>query len=163
MGNRIVIMCDGVLQQVGPPQSVYERPANLFVARFIGNPPMNTITGRVVRDGAAPRIAVPGGEVPVPAAVVASLSKLDIDEVVVGVRPEHLVVGTDGPIEVTVSVVESLGHERHIFCRLADSQPLIVRQAASDAAPPEETTMRLTVDDAGLHLFDPTTEQRIGD
>ena len=51
MGHRIAIIADGVLQQVGPPQEVYERPANLFVAGFIGTPPMNTIAGRIARDG----------------------------------------------------------------------------------------------------------------
>jgi multiple sugar transport system ATP-binding protein len=164
MGNRIVILCDGVLQQVGPPQDVYERPANLFVARFIGNPPMNTITGRVVRsDGRGPKVAVPGGEVTLAPAIAAAVDQLGLDDVVVGIRPEHLKVGPDGPIEVTVSVVESLGHERHVFCRLADDQPLIVRQPASEAAPGEETKMRLAIDDVGLHVFDPKTEERIGE
>ncbi len=163
MGNRIVILSDGVLQQVGPPQAVYERPANLFVARFIGNPPMNTINGRVTgTNGSAPKVAVPGGEVPLAPAVAADVQKRGLDEVVIGIRPEHLTVGPDGPIEVTVSVVESLGHERHVFCRLADEQPLIVRQPASEAAPAEETKMRLALDDAGLHVFDPKTEERIG-
>ena len=163
MGNRIVILSNGVLQQVGPPQDVYERPANLFVARFIGNPPMNTINGRVTRaNGSAPTVAVPGGEVQLAPAIAADVEKRGLDEVVVGIRPEHLTVGPDGPIEVTVSVVESLGHERHIFCRLADEQPLIVRQPASEPPPAEETKMRLALDDAGLHVFDPTTEERIG-
>jgi len=163
MGNRIVILSDGVLQQVGPPQDVYERPANLFVARFIGNPPMNTINGRVTRtNGSVPKVAVPGGEVTLAPAIAAGVVGRGLDEVVVGIRPEHLTVGPDGPIEVTVSVVESLGHERHVFCRLADQQPLIVRQPASEPPPAEETKMRLALDDAGLHVFDPKTGERIG-
>jgi multiple sugar transport system ATP-binding protein len=163
MGDRIAILNDGALQQVGPPQAVYERPANLFVARFIGNPPMNTVTGHVV-NGAGPvrAVAIPGGEIPVAADVGSAITRLGVDEVVVGVRSEHLRVGSDGPIEATVSVIESLGHERHVFCRLADGQPVIVRQPADVPVPEEEAPTRLTVEKVELvHLFDPATEQRI--
>ena len=163
MGDRIAILNEGALQQVGPPQAVYERPANLFVARFIGNPPMNTVTGQVVNgSGPVRAVAIPGGEIPVAPAVGAAITRLGIDEVVVGVRSEHLRVGSDGPIEATVSVIESLGHERHVFCRLADGQPLIVRQPADVPVPAEEAPTRLTVEKMELvHLFDPATEQRI--
>ncbi len=64
MGHRIAILDAGVLQQVGPPQEVYAQPANLFVARFIGSPPMNTVAGRVVNDGDTMSIAIPGGRAP---------------------------------------------------------------------------------------------------
>ncbi|MGQ0804721.1 MAG: ABC transporter ATP-binding protein [Actinomycetota bacterium] len=162
MGDRIAILNDGLLQQVGPPQDVYERPTNLFVARFIGNPPMNTVTGKVVRpDGGGHAVAVPGGEIAVKPEIGKALDRLALAEVVVGIRPEHLELGADGPIEATVSVVESLGHERHVFCRLTDDQPVIVRQQAAEAPPAEQTAARLTFDDANLHLFDPTTERRV--
>ncbi|MGZ7000287.1 MAG: ABC transporter ATP-binding protein, partial [Acidimicrobiia bacterium] len=92
MGDRIAIMTDGVLQQVGPPQDVYEHPANVFVARFIGTPPMNTFPGPVVGES---------------------------DAVIVGVRPEHLRLSDDpGAVAAVVAVVESLGHEHHVVCRL---------------------------------------------
>jgi multiple sugar transport system ATP-binding protein len=162
MGDRIAILNEGLLQQVGPPQDVYERPVNLFVARFIGNPPMNTVTGTIVRaDGGGHAVAVPGGEIAVKPEVGKALDRLALAEVVVGIRPEHLKLGAVGPIEATVSVVESLGHERHIFCRLSDDQPVIVRQQAADAAPAEQTATRLTFDDTNLHLFDPTTGRRV--
>ena len=163
MGDRIAILNEGALQQVGPPQAVYDRPANLFVARFIGNPPMNTVTGRVVNGAGAVRaVAIPGGEIPVAPEIGAAITRLGVDEVVVGVRSEHLKVGSDGPIEATVSVIESLGHERHVFCRLTDGQPLIVRQAADEPLPAEEAPTRLTVEKVELvHLFDPETERRI--
>src|SRR5213080_2724288 len=67
MGDRIAIMNAGVLQQVGPPQDVYEKPANLFVARFIGNPPMNTITGTIAHEPEGVVVMLPGGRVPLPA------------------------------------------------------------------------------------------------
>ena len=163
MGDRIAILDEGVLQQVGPPQDVYAQPANLFVARFIGNPPMNTVTGTVVRADGGHAVSVPGGEIPVTREMGAALDQLALSEVVVGIRPEHLKLGADGPVAVTVSVVESLGHERHVFCRLSDGQPVIVRQQASESPPPEESEACLTVDDTHLHLFDPTTERRVGE
>jgi ABC-type sugar transport system ATPase subunit len=166
MGQRIAIMKEGVLQQLGPPQAVYERPASLFVAQFIGNPPMNTVTGRVVRpangvEGLA--VAIPGGEIPLPPALAKAVDRASLDDVVIGVRPEHLTLGPDGPVGLTVSVVESLGHERHIVCRLEDGQMVIVRQPARGAgpAPDLDAQLRLTADPEQLHLFDPATEQRV--
>jgi multiple sugar transport system ATP-binding protein len=163
MGDRVAVMRDGRLEQIDAPQELYERPANLFVARFIGNPPMNTVTGRVLDGAGTVRgVAIPGGEIPLPPALAGEIRRRGIDEVIVGVRSEHLKVGADGPIEVTVSVIEALGHERHVFCRLSDGQPVIVRQPSDEPAPAEEAPTRLTVQKVELvHLFDPATEQRI--
>lgn len=164
MGDRIAILNDGYLQQVGPPQGVYEKPANLFVARFIGTPPMNTIEGRVVRrtDGQAHvHVALPGGEVPLPEVLAKAVEDAGLEEVVVGVRPEHLEFAVDGPVEMTVSVIESLGHERHVICRLDDSGLVIVRQEASEPPPVEGVRVGVTTEPEQLHLFDPATEQRV--
>ena len=129
MGHRIAIIADGALQQVGPPQDVYERPANLFVAGFIGTPPMNIIRGRrrarrrrargrpARRARAAARTARARGR----AARHRARSS-------VGVRPEHLLLAADGFVPATVTVVESLGHERNIACRLDDGTLVITRQ-----------------------------------
>jgi multiple sugar transport system ATP-binding protein len=155
MGHRIAIMNDGVLQQVGPPQEVYDRPANLFVARFIGSPPMNTIAGSV--DGGDIVVAGGHGRFPLPAPVA------DGTDVVVGVRPEGLDLTTDGPIPATVTLVESLGHERHVLCRLEGTEELvIVRLAAEEAAPGDLEHVRLAVQRGGLHLFDATSGSRLG-
>jgi ABC-type sugar transport system ATPase subunit len=164
MGDRIAVLNEGYLQQVGPPQSVYEKPANLFVARFIGTPPMNTIEGRVVRrtgDHAHVHVALPGGEVPLPELLAKAVDDTGLEEVVVGVRPEHLEFAEGGPVEMTVSVVESLGHERHVICRLDDGSLVIVRQEASEAPPVEGVRVGVTTDPEQLHLFDPATEQRV--
>jgi multiple sugar transport system ATP-binding protein len=163
MGDRIAILNEGALQQVGAPQAVYEKPANLFVARFIGNPPMNTVMGTVLDgSGTVRAIGLPGGEIPVAPDVGAAIKRLGLAEVIVGVRAEHLKAGADGPIDATVSVIESLGHERHVFCRLTDGQPVIVRQPSDEPAPAEQAPTRLTVEKVELvHLFDPTTELRI--
>ena len=167
MGHRIAILDHGVLQQVGAPQDVYAEPANLFVARFIGSPPMNTVTGTIDRVNGALVVQLPGGRVPVPAALAPAIEAAGLAEVVVGVRPENLrfadstTMGQAG-IPASVSVVESLGHERHVVCRLTDQQLVIVRQDAHEAAPPVESTTFLVADAGALHVFDPTTGSRIG-
>ncbi len=162
MGHRIAIMNDGVLQQVGPPQDVYDRPANLFVARFIGNPPMNTVTGTVDANGGAV-VHIPGGAVPLPAAEAGAVRARGTTDVVIGVRPEHLVRDGTGPVKASVTVVESLGHERHVICRLADGQFVIVREPSEGPVPAVGETITLSTEADRLHVFDAATELRIGD
>ncbi len=161
MGDRIAIMSDGVLQQIGPPQSVYEKPGNLFVARFIGTPAMNTVTGPVVPEGEGLAVAIASSRVPLPAPYAKAVGDAGLTGVVIGVRPEHLTLASEGLLPATVSVVESLGHERHVICRLEDGQMVIVRQQSSEPAPGEGSMVRLATDLHHLHLFDVHTEQRI--
>jgi multiple sugar transport system ATP-binding protein len=161
MGHRIAIMNDGVLQQVGPPQQVYERPANLFVARFIGAPPMNTITGTVTEEAGETFLSTPGGRIAVPGALGAAVRSATAGEVVLGVRPEHIDLDPAGQIEARVAVIESLGHERHVVCRLADDQMVIVRQASDEARAAEGESVRLRAQPDGIHLFDAATGIRL--
>jgi multiple sugar transport system ATP-binding protein len=161
MGDRIAILDHGVLQQVGGPQDVYARPANLFVARFIGNPPMNTITGDVTRENGAVGVRIPGGVVALPPPLGAAVEQRGLEQVVLGVRPEDLTFAEGGPVAATVSVVEALGHERHVMCRLPDGQLVIARQPASAVPPPEESTVGFAVDAANLHVFDAESEERV--
>src|SRR5215218_2968444 len=168
MGHRIAVLDHGVLQQVGEPQAVYAKPTNLFVARFIGSPPMNTVTGRIDRVDGALVAQVPGGGLPVPVELAKAIEAAAADEVVIGVRPEALRFtdsngGGNVGIPATVSVVESLGHERHVVCRLTDHQLVIVRQDAHNAAPAEGSTTLLQADVEGLHVFDAKSGARIGD
>lgn len=175
MGTRIAVMSDGRLQQVGTPEEVYDRPVNLFVAGFIGSPPMNIVEAEVVGSdlemivvrigtgtfGIATSLLVRGA----PTATPAIGTRL-----AVGIRPEHLQIG-DGPISATVRVVESLGHERHVICELdgTDPQPgdlrpgvlAIVRQPAELGAPTLGDRVTLVADIEHLHLFDATTGERI--
>jgi multiple sugar transport system ATP-binding protein len=158
MADRIAVMSAGRLQQVGTPQEVYDAPANLFVAQFIGTPPMNTLPGTIrATDGGTPAVDVGGGHVPVPPGLRASLD--DGRPVVVGVRPEHLVLAADGPVEQKVRAVEWLGHECLVFGTIGEA-PVVVRQAGMAAVDAEGTT-RLTVDPATVHLFDPDTTDRL--
>ncbi len=156
MGHRIAVMERGVLQQVGPPQDVYSRPANLFVARFIGSPPMNTVTGTVVDGEGAPTVELPGGRVPLSAPVASAVRDAGLREVVVGARPEDLRFGAAGQgIAATVAAVEELGHERHVACRLPDGQLVIIRQAVHESAPAPDQGVHLVADPDGLHVFEP--------
>jgi multiple sugar transport system ATP-binding protein len=161
MGDRIAILDQGVLQQVGGPQDVYARPANLFVARFIGNPPMNTITGDVTRVDGSIGVRIPGSVVGLPGPLGAAVERRGSEHVVLGVRPEDLTLTEGGPIRATVSVIESLGHERHVVCRLEDGQLIIVRQAANLSPPAEESEIGLAADEERLHVFDAESEERV--
>ena len=161
MGDRIAILDHGLLQQVGDPQEVYARPANLFVARFIGNPPMNTIAGDVSRQDGALGVRIPGGVVTLPPALGAAVEQRGLEQVVLGVRPEDLAFVEGGPVKATVSVIEALGHERHVICRLEDGQLVIARQPASAVPPAEESEIGFSVEPANLHVFDAKTEERV--
>jgi ABC-type sugar transport system ATPase subunit len=162
MGHRIAVLDRGVLQQVGAPQDVYAKPANLFVARFIGSPPMNTVTGSINRVDETLVAEIPGGHIPLDPALADAVEASGLEQVVIGVRPEDLRFDDVEGIPALVSVVESLGHERHVVCRLTDQQLVIVRQDAHEAAPPEESSTFLIADPHALHVFDPESGSRIG-
>jgi multiple sugar transport system ATP-binding protein len=162
MGDRIAIMNEGRLQQVGPPQEVYDRPANLFVARFIGSPPMNTAAGSLAGD----TVTIAGSRIPLPEPLGAAVRAAGCEAVVLGVRPEHLEIGAAGDaagggLPATVAGVESLGHERHVICRLDDDQMVIVRIQSDEAVPTAGSAVRLAADPGQLHVFDAATERRI--
>jgi multiple sugar transport system ATP-binding protein len=161
MGHRIAVLETGVLQQVGPPQEVYARPANLFVARFIGSPPMNTVEGRLSQAGDDLVVELPGGRAPLTPALTRAVEGTGLDRVVVGVRPEDLRLGSREGVTATVAVVESLGHECHVACRLEDGELVIVRQRAQADIPQPEEAVRLIAAPEALHLFDPDTGLRI--
>jgi multiple sugar transport system ATP-binding protein len=161
MGHRIAVLDAGVLQQVGPPQAVYAKPANLFVARFIGSPPMNTVEGRVIRDAGGLVVQLPGGRVPIPAGLARAVETAGLDALVLGVRPEDLRIGDEGGVAATVAVVESLGHECHVACRLDDGQLVIVRQRAQADVPRPEEQVHLVALPEVVHVFDPATGNRI--
>jgi multiple sugar transport system ATP-binding protein len=161
MGHRIAIMESGVLQQVDAPQKVYEKPANLFVARFIGNPPMNTIEGDLGGSDGNLELRVNSLSVALPQALAAAAKKQGVERAVLGLRPEDLAVGSEGLIPAKVTVVESLGHERHVICRLDDDQMVIVRQQSDETPPKEGEPISLSADTEHVHLFDAKTGNRV--
>ena len=156
MANRIAILSAGQLQQVGTPQEVYDAPANLFVAQFIGTPPMNTLPATFTTQGGA-AVEVGESRFPVPPGLQTRLD--EGRPVVVGARPEHLDVTPEGGITHKVRAVEWLGHECLVFGSIGPS-PVVVRQVGMT---PHEAggTIRLGVDPANVHLFDPDTTERL--
>jgi multiple sugar transport system ATP-binding protein len=161
MGHRIAIMDQGVLQQVDPPQAVYDKPANLFVARFIGNPPMNTIEGDLAGSDGDLHLRAGSLDIALPPALSGAARKQGAERVVLGVRPENLEVGAEGLIPAKVTVVEALGHERHLICRLEDGQMVIVRQESEERPPDEGESLQLSADPDKIHLFDAKTGTRV--
>src|SRR5512134_125827 len=150
MADKIVVMNDGLVEQIGAPLELYDRPANRFVAGFIGSPAMNFIPGKA-RSG---RIAVAGADYSVP--VDARLE--ENREVVLGIRPEHLEIAAEG-FEAEVVVVEPTGSETQVFARLGGQEIAAVFRERHEFVPGHRIRLRPRAD--CLHLFDPSSGQRI--
>ncbi|MFD0801206.1 ABC transporter ATP-binding protein [Streptomonospora algeriensis] len=127
LGDRVAVMKKGVLQQVAPPQELYDRPTNLFVAGFIGSPAMNLLQGRLEADGSAARLELGGQSLAVPAALMAErpgLRRYLGREIAVGIRPEdmedaELDAGGQGAVLTsTTDIVEALGPELLVHFQL---------------------------------------------
>ena len=154
MGHRIAVMNAGKLQQVGAPLEVYERPANLFVANFIGTPPMNVIKAKVVNG----RLRADGFELSLPDKLRSSLGP---GEVMIGIRPEHLQPARNGSaaIKGTVEMVEPLGHQVIVYAKVGEN--LLVAALEAHEVPRVGQPIALEVNSNKLHLFDLKSEQRI--
>jgi multiple sugar transport system ATP-binding protein len=154
MADKIVVMNAGNVEQIGAPLDLYDNPANLFVAGFIGSPAMNFLTGRLQRNGAGFEILLPEGvRFPAPRNVSPELNGT---EVKLGVRPEHLAV-RDGGVSAEVIVVEPTGMDTQIFCKLAGTEVTAVVRERHNFKPGE--TIRLAPD--FTFLFDPATGRRL--
>jgi len=164
MGTRIAVMKDGRLQQVGTPLDVYDRPANLFVALFIGSPPMSVIQA-TVRDGGA-RVEADGLELPLRDALRAAARPLDGRSVHVGIRPEHVVDpsspahGPTATLQADVELVEPLGDEAVVHARVG-SHPLTYR-VEPRRMPEVGRRVAVAVELERLHLFDGESGARLG-
>jgi multiple sugar transport system ATP-binding protein len=131
LADRIVVLNAGRIEQVGPPLELYHRPDNLFVAGFLGAPPMNFLAGQVSAAGAdGCAITLAGGaRVAVPPAASLAIG----DQVTVGIRPEHLLVGAAG-VPATVFAVERLGEATYLYAKADTSGEQIVARADQDRA-----------------------------
>ncbi len=162
MGHRIAVMRDGDLMQVGTPRQVYEEPRNLFVAQFIGTPPMNLLSvtvgnGGDVLDGDDFRLPAPEGMRGLTAA-------RDGKRVVVGLRPENLIEperarGNTAKLKMKAEVVEPLGYEVIVFGRLGEE--LVAAKLQPHRAPRFGDELELAVELDEIHLFDSETEERL--
>ncbi|SNX71650.1 carbohydrate ABC transporter ATP-binding protein (CUT1 family) [Cereibacter ovatus] len=154
MADKIVVMRDGRVEQIGAPLDLYDNPQNLFVAGFIGSPSMNFIHGRIIlREGRKAFRSDGGLELPVPATAAA-----DGQAVTLGIRPEHIRIGPGG-IPVRVVVLEPTGSETQVFARSGGELIDAVVKDRIHARPGDEIGYH--IDPERIHLFDRETERRI--
>jgi multiple sugar transport system ATP-binding protein len=156
MADEIVVMRDGHVEQSGSPLELYDRPANLFVAGFIGSPAMNFIRGTYRKDGAGAHLVLPtGAHVPAPLTGAA-----DGTDLVYGVRPEHLGLANGGEgLAGQVAVVEPTGADTHVVVRAAEHEILAIFRERHPFQPGQPIT--LTPDVANAHLFEAAGGTRI--
>ena len=153
LGDRIAVLSAGVLQQVDTPLMVYERPANRFVAGFLGSPSMNFLDGAVGEGGRSVRVA--GAQWPVDGALALALGARAGEKVTVGVRPEHLAVhadGADGALPGRVEFGEALGAETLLYVG-TDAGRLVARLTGDARRAPGEP-VRLVPEPGSLRVFD---------
>ena len=149
LGDRVVVLDRGRIQQVASPRELYERPANVFVAGFIGNPPMNLFPTRVTRAGGGLRLAVGDQSLP-----LAARREVPLDvPLTAGVRPEAVHVRAPGEpgLRAAVEHVEQLGHESLVHARIADVS-LVARVPPRGA--PADGGVSVVFDSASVYLFD---------
>jgi multiple sugar transport system ATP-binding protein len=156
MADKIVVMHDGLVEQIGAPLELYDRPSNLFVASFIGSPAMNFLRGEIGGDG-APAFQGTGG---VSLALNGAAGADKGTPVVLGIRPEHLTLSDHGfPVEIVV--VEPTGAEIQIIGRTPGGEDIVANFRERHAFEPGQT-VRLAAEPNSLHLFSSDTGQRLG-
>jgi multiple sugar transport system ATP-binding protein len=150
MADRIVVMHDGIVEQVGTPLELYDHPSNLFVAGFIGSPAMNFIEGTLRRDGGAPVLEAKGGRLALPA----STPGADGQKVTLGIRPEHLSISATGPasLDAVVEVVEPTGADTHVVAIAFGQQVQAVFTERHAFAPGARVALCPRAE--AIHLFD---------
>jgi multiple sugar transport system ATP-binding protein len=154
LGHRVAVLHDGRLQQVGPPRELYERPANMFVAGFIGSPAMNLCP---VERGANGSVSIGGVDVAVPRNAATNGKTL-----VVGLRPEALELASEG-IEARVDVIEDIGADAFVFCtaELPGLKTKLVARTEVRNAPKQGDVVLLRPRAAEAHVFDPASGERL--
>jgi len=160
MGDRIVVMSNAVVQQIGTPYDVYYDPATMFVARFIGSPGMNLVPG-VYQDGA---VVLPGNNrypVPDPWHVAIARSGLTDSRIVVGFRPEAVRISANGPIVAEVYASDMHGAYSMLHLALGDDRMIVHARASRDTIYPMGEIVRFDIDPALVRFFDATSEEAI--
>jgi multiple sugar transport system ATP-binding protein len=153
MADKIVVMHDGLVEQIGAPLELYDRPDNLFVAGFIGSPAMNFIKGAIRVNGTATLesgdLRLPVGELP---------ASTNGRPAVYGIRPEHMLLADDG-VEARVQVVEPTGSEIQVVAKLGEQDVIAVFRERHQFKPGDK--IRLKPDPRLVHLFDEASGQRL--
>ena len=164
LGDRIVIMRDGFIQQIGTPQEVFDRPANLFVAGFIGTPQMNFFDAELKRDGDKYVVDVCGEEIRLTEEKQAALLRGNVPAgpVTLGIRPEHIVLAKNGGIPARVDVSEMMGSSVHLHLTAAGHDAVVIVPTLElDAIPSLGQEIYLELHEDSIHLFDRETEKSL--
>ena len=172
LGDRIVIMKDGFIQQVGTPTEVFDMPVNLFVAEFIGAPKMNTFKTELVRENGEYFVKPFGAKIQVTGNKAAMLKEKNIEsgEILLGVRPEHMTLAKAGDaaaIPCTIAVNEMMGSELHLHVVTFDGDKLIVRIPTVSLEDEERkslvagATIYVTFEGKVMHFFNAETEENL--
>ena len=156
MADRIVVMHDGRVEQIGTPLNLYDHPGNLFVAQFIGSPAMNVIEGTVRRANGAGHVEAAGGVLWPLGAAAASEGQA----VAYGVRPEHLgLTSASGGVPAEIIVVEPTGAETELLVQAGAAQLTLVKHGRPQVNPGDR--IGLSIEPGAVHLFDQKSGQRI--
>ena len=159
LGHRVAVLADGLLQQCDTPRALYDRPANTFVAGFVGSPAMNLCSVPLGSNGS---VSLGGVAVPLPDAAHSAAASGGWDRVIVGLRPESLELAGDG-IPAQVEVTEEIGADAFVFCatEIAGERMRLVARVDAKRVPAQgaRVSLRPSADDA--HLFDPVEGTRI--
>ena len=154
MADRIVVMHDGIVEQSGTPLELYDEPANMFVASFIGSPSMNLIKGTIQGKSKPSFLTEDGISLPLAKAPAAS----DGRPAVYGIRPEHFTLGGRG-VKASVTVIEPTGSETQVIARLGKQKITGVFRERISAHPGEDLPMM--PNPGAAHLFDAATGVRL--
>ncbi len=172
LGDRIVIMRDGYIEQVGTPQQVFDTPVNLFVAGFIGSPQMNFLQAELEKAGNGYCVNILGVKIPLNDDQNEALirKKAGSQKIILGVRPEHTTVlfsQTENAIPCKIDVNEMMGSELHLHLSSEHDDKIIVRLPTMDLTPEQRASlaygnrMYITFPAKAMHLFDPETEKSL--
>lgn len=166
MGDRIVVMKDGFIQQVGAPLEIYDRPDNVFVAGFIGTPPMNFVKAVLLKEGDDLYVATDAFKLKLPRGRFESVGPYVNGEVIFGIRPEDIDdfdfrpdASPDQAITAHVDVTEPMGAE--VYCYLTIGGSSLVARVDAHTTAKDRTDHRFVVNVDKCHLFDPKTEKAI--
>jgi multiple sugar transport system ATP-binding protein len=159
MGDRIVVMNEGHIQQIGSPMELYERPANRFVAGFIGSPAMNFFPATVQSNGGPAEVRAFDGRLAFPLPAALTTAAAGAQEVTVGIRPEHIYLA-GGPwvptpsalLDVQLDAVEPMGSEIVLYATAGED---IVARVAPQRVPRPDERVEIALDISRVHLFDP--------
>ena len=171
LGDRIVIMKDGYIMQVGTPTEVFEMPKNLFVAEFIGAPKMNIMSTELVKEGGKYYVTPFGSKIVVDGEKGEMLAKAGAEsgEILLGVRPEHIVLSKtkENAIRCTLEVNEMMGSELHLHVFTEDGTRLIVRIPTIDLTPEDRASLvrgkelYISFEGKVMHFFDKETQKNL--